>query len=120
MNECYCPNSSRQSRKAWIRANGPIPDGMCVLHTCDNFLCVNIDHLYLGTYKQNTADMFERGRAYDQIQPIKITDDIINRYINGESTADLALEIGVHRNAISKAARDRFGVVIGSGKNRGQ
>lgn len=49
-------------RAAWMLTNGPIPDGMWVLHTCDNRLCVNPDHLYLGDRSQNMKDAHERGR----------------------------------------------------------
>lgn len=42
---------------------GPIPDGMVVLHRCDNPRCVNPAHLLLGTMRQNTADMYAKGRA---------------------------------------------------------
>ena len=116
MRPCFCPNSSRQARKVWIRRHGEIPDDLQVLHTCDNVLCIEDEHLYLGTAEDNTADMFERGRA-DNPRRIKITQEIINRYVAGESTADLAAEVGCHRNAIPRAARDRFGVHIGSGRN---
>lgn len=107
MNDCYMPNSTRQSRKTWIRHFGPIPEGLQVLHKCDNFLCVNLDHLYLGTAKQNTKDMFERDRFGDQNRP-KITDDHIERWLNGESSEKLAKEIGCHKNAISWAYRNRW------------
>jgi len=44
-------------RVAWELANGPIPDGAFVLHTCDNRRCVNPDHLWTGSYLDNISDM---------------------------------------------------------------
>ena len=49
-------------RVAWELANGPIADGMCVLHHCDNPPCCNPDHLFLGTRKDNANDRDAKGR----------------------------------------------------------
>lgn len=49
-------------RVSWDLANGPIPDGLWVLHHCDNPPCVRPDHLFLGTAKDNTRDMIGKGR----------------------------------------------------------
>lgn len=50
-------------RVAWEIANGAIPDGLQVLHRCDNKLCVNVAHLWLGTQAENIADMDTKGRG---------------------------------------------------------
>jgi len=45
---------------------GPIPDGLLILHSCDNPKCVNPAHLRAGTCQDNTDDMIKRQRAYWQ------------------------------------------------------
>jgi hypothetical protein len=49
-------------RLLWETIYGEIPEGLLVLHNCDNPRCMNISHLRLGTYKDNWDDMKLRGR----------------------------------------------------------
>jgi len=53
----------RAHRAAWALSNGAIPDGLYVCHRCDNPLCCNVDHLFLGTPKQNMHDKESKGRG---------------------------------------------------------
>ena len=52
-------------RFAWNLLVGAIPEGMHVLHHCDNPPCVNPDHLYVGTNLDNVRDRVRRGRSAD-------------------------------------------------------
>lgn len=52
----------RAHRFMWEIANGPVPDGLQVLHHCDNPSCVNPGHLWLGTISDNIKDSFAKGR----------------------------------------------------------
>jgi DNA-binding XRE family transcriptional regulator len=49
-------------RWAWILTYGEIPEGLGVLHKCDNPLCCNPEHLFLGTHKENMDDRDAKGR----------------------------------------------------------
>lgn len=56
----------RATRVSWELYRGAFDTNLRLLHKCDNPLCVNPDHLLLGTNWDNTRDMFAKGRAHDR------------------------------------------------------
>jgi hypothetical protein len=88
-------------RVSWKLANGPIPDGLQVLHRCDNRPCVRPDHLFLGTALDNQADCVAKGRKRlgSRVVGSKITEadviDIRSLHAFGATHAALGAAYGV-------------------------
>ena len=107
----------RTHRVAWVLGCGQIPDGLCVLHRCDNPICVRLDHLFLGTMRDNTDDMMAKGRnrytsrrgAMHQNAKLSETDVSLIRSeaTKGSSRSDLAVRFGVTVSNISCIVRRR-------------
>lgn len=101
----------RAHRFSWVIHNGQIPIKMWVLHRCDNPPCVNPNHLFLGTPKENTADMVKKGRhplagklTYEHVQEIKYL------WLSGRcSQTVMSRWFGVSQSCISRIARGVIG-----------
>lgn len=92
-------------RAAWEVANGrPVPDGMCVCHKCDVTMCVNPDHLFLGTHDDNMDDKAQKRRA-----PLKYDDAMVQRIremaVSGLSHSEISRRTGIPRPTISPICR---------------
>jgi len=82
----------RAHRVAWTIASGPIPIGLCVLHSCDNPTCQNPRHFFCGTVTDNNHDMMQKGRYShvrgEQSETAKLTEnqvrEIRRRYASGK------------------------------------
>lgn len=91
---------------------GEIPDGLHVLHKCDNPKCVNPDHLFLGTHLDNMRDMFAKNRRPtargENSGKSKLTDDQVREirrrykpYCHVNGTRALGREYNVTHECIS-------------------
>jgi len=93
------------SRASWTLHHGQIPDGLWVLHHCDNPECVNPAHLFLGTALDNSRDCREKGR-FRAGQPRALTDiEVIEIRGSADSVRELACRYGPTKTAIWKIKR---------------
>lgn len=85
-------------RVAFEAYKGPIPAGLCVCHQCDNPLCVNPDHLFLGTAADNVRDREQKKRHphLPTTVPKLTADDVRRIRYGGENMKALSKELGVH------------------------
>jgi len=105
----YAGRAYHAHRYSWIRSRGPIPQGLLVLHKCDNRACVNPDHLFLGTHAENSRDMVEKGRrraprttAGEAHGESKLTDAAVREIRTSSLTGRaLAAKFGVSESAVS-------------------
>lgn len=102
-------------RVSYSLHKGPIPIGLVVRHKCDNPICVNPDHLEVGTKADNSKDMVMRGRmpirdqAGEKNGAAKLTADDVSKIrtmINlGKRNTDIAALFGVTHSAVSSIRR---------------
>jgi len=102
-------------RLSWEYHNGPIPLGMHVLHKCDVPLCVNPDHLWLGTHLDNVADMNAKGRhgkttdngvkGERNYRARLSTADVIAIRASTDTQRTIAARYGIGQSAVCKIRR---------------
>ena len=97
-------------RVMWELEHGPIPSGLVVCHRCDVRACVNPDHMFLGTHRDNNHDMMRKGRMRvargESNGCAKLTEDDVRaiRTATGRH-ADIGSRFGVRQTTISAILR---------------
>jgi hypothetical protein len=103
-------------RVAFLLSHGPIPARMFVCHKCDVPACVNPDHLFLGTQRDNMRDCQRKGRlkfhAFEtgESHPLaRLSADVVRamraRHAHGATYKALAIEVGVSDTTARRAIR---------------
>lgn len=123
----------RAHRISWTIHFGKIPEGLLVLHKCDNPSCVNPVHLFLGTHQDNMTDMKSKGRSafgdrspmalYPEVRPkgelngrSKLTAEDVRyirlTYVKGSQgptgSTELATKFGVSTVLIQQIAKNKI------------
>jgi hypothetical protein len=95
-------------RVSYELTKGPIPDGLLACHICDNPACINPDHIFLGTHKDNGEDKAKKKRAPNGANNgnSKLTDEIVMSILNEQGTRRaIAEKYGVVHSTVKSIKR---------------
>lgn len=98
----YKKKHSLAHRVSYRIHKGDIPDGLHVCHRCDNPLCVNPDHLFLGTHQDNMDDMALKGRKHTKLT----ASDVVEIRKSDLSDKELSVKFDVSERTI-RYAKDK-------------
>lgn len=101
---------------------GPIPDGMEIMHTCDNMACVNPDHLRPGTHRENMDDRNTKRRNNPPIGERsgsnKLTEEQVRAIFADQRTQMvIAAEYDIYQSLVSKIKNGERWAHLGLKKN---
>jgi len=101
---------NKPHRVMWEIHNGPIPEGINVLHKCDNPPCVNPDHLFLGSQKDNIQDCIKKDRFVrgEKNGRAKLTKNkVIKIYYDNRKYAEIAKDFSVSKASVGSIKKGR-------------
>ena len=107
----YKCKTTTAHRASYIAFKGKIKDGLYVLHTCDNPMCVNPDHLYAGTHQDNMNDRTNRGRGIkgERHHKAKLTEKEVISIRNSDRTAtSMAHEYDIAISTVCRIRRNEI------------
>jgi hypothetical protein len=89
---------------SWEMANSRSrPDGLVVMHRCDNKICVRPEHLELGTNAQNVQDAYDRGLGKQKKRTATFCESARTMRATGMTMKEIAAAMGVTMELISRA-----------------
>lgn len=110
-----CPDIKRIKghRLSWMLFNGPLPMHLLICHKCDRRSCVNPEHLFLGTQKDNMRDCIKKGRhmhgighVWAKLNPEKVR-EIRKLKAEGQTYDQLSAKFAVHRITIAQVIQQK-------------